>query len=201
MGDLRLAPETAPADSEINLEDVPGYSVYDLLVRGSRGQVIPPKHILLEPAYTRELGEAYGFTFYYEDGLILAVIPVDSASGVDEALTSTIATNTVGLSRTFTRSVVRNRQAAVREAGIQKWSTGAQNNYPTCVKWTEQSPQGVLLEYSILCYEQASSRLKEIAAQMATLEARSSGKAAPGESQNRSPLPLSPIPTDAGASD
>ena len=201
VGDLRLTPETAPPGAEINLDDVPGYSAYDLLVRGAGGKVVPPTHVLLEPAYTRQLGETYGFTFYYEDGLILAVVPVDSGAGIDESLASTIATNTQGLTRTFTRGVVRNRQAAVREAGVQKWGTGTQNSYPTCVKWTEPSPQGVLLEYSLLCYEQTSSPLKAIAAKMTVLEASSNEKHVPTESLRRDLLPLPPVPIDAGASD
>ncbi len=190
--EITQVPETLPRERLLDFKDVPDYSNYDMLVVGKGGKAVPAKYVLPQLSVTDRLGESYDFTLYYEDGLMLSVIPVDAGdTGIEDVLNES---NIEGGPRGYKRAVVRKQKAAVREGRLWRWSySEVVRRSMAEVKWLEESRRGVWLWYDLSSYELDTQALIEIADEMVTLRTRMTGKKMPPASGRY--LPLEPAPS------
>jgi hypothetical protein len=124
---------------------------YGMLLCSDANGVQRPDHVYIEPQTLSDGRVVEGYSVKYANRVQLLVTPTDRPIDLEVDLREENPVTTDGRSRVYYETAVRGVVGVARDAGVQKWESGAENRFPSVIEWVERSDgPAPYLRYSLL---------------------------------------------------
>lgn len=124
---------------------------YPMLLCSDAKGVQRPDHVYIEPQTLSDGRVVEGYSIKYANRIQLLVTPTDRPIDLEVDLREENPITTDGRSRVYYETTVRGVVGVARDAGVQKWESGAENRFPSVIEWVERSDgPAPYLRYSLL---------------------------------------------------